>query len=38
MAYKIFRDMGIFDAFKLGQREFVGFMVALESGYRDIEC
>jgi len=37
MAYKIFRDMGIFDTFKLGQKEFVNFMMALESGYRDIE-
>ena len=30
--------MGIFDTFKLGQKEFVNFMMALESGYRDIEC
>ena len=30
--------MGIFDTFKLGQREFVNFMMALEQGYRVIPC
>jgi len=36
IAFKIFRNMGIFETFKLGQHEFVNFMMALEQGYRKI--
>lgn len=38
MSYRLFEDMGLFEAFKIPVREFMNYFHALEIGYRDIPC
>ncbi|KAF8764474.1 cGMP-inhibited 3' like protein [Argiope bruennichi] len=35
MCYKVFREVGLFDAFKIPVQEFLNYFHALESGYRE---
>lgn len=36
VSYRLFEDMGLFEAFKIPVREFMNYFHALEIGYRDI--
>uniref|UniRef100_A0A8C8SSK7 Phosphodiesterase n=1 Tax=Pelusios castaneus TaxID=367368 RepID=A0A8C8SSK7_9SAUR len=36
VSYRLFEDMGLFEAFKIPVKEFMNYFHALESGYRDI--
>ncbi|XP_036992557.2 cGMP-inhibited 3',5'-cyclic phosphodiesterase 3A isoform X2 [Artibeus jamaicensis] len=36
VSYRLFEDMGLFEAFKIPVREFMNYFHALESGYREI--
>ncbi|ELW60567.1 cGMP-inhibited 3',5'-cyclic phosphodiesterase A [Tupaia chinensis] len=36
VSYRLFEDMGLFEAFKIPTREFMNYFHALEIGYRDI--
>ena len=38
VSYRLFEDMGLFEAFKIPVREFMNYFHALESGYREIPC
>lgn len=38
VSYRLFEDMGLFEAFKIPIREFMNYFHALEIGYRDIPC
>ncbi|KAM4820350.1 cGMP-inhibited 3',5'-cyclic phosphodiesterase 3A [Thomomys bottae] len=38
VSYRLFEDMGLFEAFKIPVREFMNYFHALEIGYRDIPC
>lgn len=35
MCYRIFHDTGLFESFKIPEKQFLAFLHALESGYRD---
>ncbi|XP_024059013.2 cGMP-inhibited 3',5'-cyclic phosphodiesterase A [Terrapene carolina triunguis] len=36
VSYRLFEDMGLFEAFKIPEREFMNYFHALECGYREI--
>ena len=36
VSYRLFEDMGLFEAFKIPIREFMNYFHALEIGYREI--
>ena len=38
VSYRLFEDMGLFEAFKIPVREFMNYFHALETGYREIPC
>ncbi|KAK1341332.1 hypothetical protein QTO34_017736 [Cnephaeus nilssonii] len=38
VSYRLFEDMGLFEAFKIPVREFMNYFHALEIGYREIPC
>lgn len=38
VSYRLFEDMGLFEAFKIPVKEFMNYFHALEIGYREIPC